>query len=84
MFYVYILKSKKNNKLYIGFTRNLRRRLIEHNKELNVSTKGRGPLELIYYEAYKSKKDALKREQILKKFKTSYRKIKRRIENSLK
>jgi len=66
MFYVYILKSKFDNKLYIGFTSNLEKRLSEHNSGGVESTRNRRPLELIYYEAYKNKTDALKREKFLK------------------
>ncbi len=66
MFYVYILKSKKDNNLYIGSTNNLRKRVKEHEKGKVFSTKSRNPLELVYYEAYKSEKDARKREMNLK------------------
>ncbi len=66
MFYVYILKSKLDNKFYTGFTSNLRQRFKDH-KEGNVeSTRNRRPLELIYYEAYNDKINALKREKFLK------------------
>jgi len=68
MYYVYLIKSKKDNKLYIGLTNNLRKRIIEHNQGLNKSTRYRRPLLLIYYEAYASLKDAQTREQKLKKF----------------
>lgn len=66
MFYVYILQSKVDNKLYTGFTGNLKKRLLEHNCGNVVSTKNRRPLELIYYEAYKEKDNALRREKFLK------------------
>lgn len=65
-FYVYVLKSKKDNKSYIGFTSNLRARFKEHQKGLVRSTRHRRPLELIYYEAYKSSGTAKEREKILK------------------
>ncbi|MDZ7611347.1 MAG: GIY-YIG nuclease family protein [Candidatus Moranbacteria bacterium] len=68
MFYVYVLKSKKDNKLYIGFTSDLKRRLAEHEKGKTNSTKLRLPLDLVYYEAHKSEADARRRE---KYFKTS-------------
>ena len=55
----------------------------EHNSGQNLSTKPRTPFELIYYEAYKSKKDAMTRERKLKQFKNSYSELKKRIENSL-
>ena len=83
MYDVYLLKSKKDNKLYIGLTHNLRKRFIEHNQGLNKSTKFRRPLILIYYEAYTSLKDAKIREGKLKKFKNSYAELKKRIINSL-
>jgi putative endonuclease len=66
MYYVYILKSKLDNKLYTGFSSNLKKRISEHNSGGVVSTKNRRPLELIYYEAYKEKVNALKREKFLK------------------
>lgn len=66
MFYVYILKSKLDNKQYTGFTGNLKKRLSEHNSGGVESTKNRRPLELIYYEAYIEKENALKREKFLK------------------
>jgi len=66
MFYIYILQSKLDNKLYTGFTGNLKKRLSEHNGGEVISTKNRRPLELIYYEAYKEKDNALRREKFLK------------------
>lgn len=66
MFYVYILKSKLDNKLYTGFSSNLKKRISEHNSGGVASTKNQRPLELIYYEAYKEKENALKREKFLK------------------
>lgn len=66
MFYIYILKSKADNKFYTGFSSNLRERIKEHNSGRVQSTKNRRPLELIYYEAYKEKTNALRREKFLK------------------
>ena len=66
MYYVYILKSSVNKDLYIGFSRDLKRRLEDHNGRKVRSTKGYAPWELIYYEAYKSVKDATRREKQLK------------------
>jgi putative endonuclease len=83
MFYVYIIKSKLDNKIYIGYTNDLKRRLTEHNKKESQSTKNRTPFELIYYEAYKSSSDAKYREHNLKRFAQSYSQLKRRIKNSL-
>lgn len=83
MFYVYILKSRIDNKLYIGYTADLRRRLEEHNAGQNQSTKSRIPFSLVYYEAYVSSKDARIRENRLKQFKNGYRELIKRMEDSL-
>jgi putative endonuclease len=66
MFYVYILLSLKDNKFYIGYSKNLKRRILEHKKKKVKSTRNRLPLRLICYEFYLSKTDALKREKFLK------------------
>jgi len=64
--YVYILKSKKDERLYIGCTGDLKKRLQEHNRGDSFSTKGRRPFSLIYYEAYPNRKDAENREKFFK------------------
>lgn len=83
MFYVYLLQSKKDKKLYIGLTNNLRRRVNEHNSKMTFSTKYRVPFKVIYYEAYFSSADAKEREKKLKQFKNSYTELKKRLKNSL-
>lgn len=66
MFYTYVLKSKKDGKLYTGSTNDLRKRFNEHNNGRIVSTKNRGPFILIYYEACLNEQDARYREKYLK------------------
>ena len=80
MFYTYVLRSRKDDKLYIGFTKDLKRRVEEHNQGLVSSTRNRRPLHLIYYEACLNETDAIKRE---KYFKSGFgrRFINNRIEN---
>lgn len=51
---------------YTGFSSDLRKRLKEHNSGYVQSTRNRRPLELIYYEAYKERSQALRREKFLK------------------
>lgn len=68
--------------MYIGYTNDLRRRLNEHNIGKNLSTKSRAPFELVYYEAYKSEKDARNREHNLKLRANAFGQLKRRISNS--
>lgn len=66
MYYIYILKSLKDGKHYTGFSSDLRSRIKDHHTGNVQSTKNRRPLELIYYEAYKEKTQALRREKFLK------------------
>ena len=82
MFYTYVLSSKKDKKLYVGYTEDLKIRFEEHSKGKVESTKNRRPLKLIYYEACVSKKDAAHREEYLK---TTYggRYIKNRLKSYL-
>lgn len=83
MFYVYVLKSKKDNNLYIGSTNNLKRRFTEHNSGKVYSTKFRKPFIIMYYEAYKSERDARKRESNLKLRSRAFAQLKKRIERSI-
>lgn len=65
-FYVYVLRSIKDDKLYIGYTNNLTRRIEEHKKGLNFSTKYRLPFKLIYFEGCTNEQDAKRRENYIK------------------
>jgi len=58
----------KDEDFYTGFTKNLKLRFEQHNKELVESTKDRGPFKLIYYEACLNQNDATRREKYLKHF----------------
>lgn len=66
MYYVYVLQSQKDLKLYIGYTEDLVNRINVHNSGKVKSTKNRIPFTLVYYEAYRDKQDATKRERHLK------------------
>ena len=66
MYYVYILRSLKTGKLYKGYTENLKDRLSKHNSGGVSSTKSSTPWEIIYYEAFVHKTDALREEKFLK------------------
>lgn len=65
-YFVYILFSFKDRKLYIGYTENIQARIYEHVKGKVRATKHRRPLILIHYEAFTNKKDAKAREKFLK------------------
>lgn len=82
MFYVYVLELLKNNRkiFYIGYTEDLKKRLIEHSEQRNRTTKNSEITKLVYYEACMNKTDAIKREKQLKSgFGRGY--LKRRLEN---
>lgn len=66
MYYTYVIKSKKDEKLYIGFTSDLKKRIDEHNKGFVESTASRRPLALVYYEACLDKGRAIAREKYFK------------------
>jgi putative endonuclease len=66
MFYVYVLYSYKDKKLYTGYSDDLKIRIAKHKEGKVPATKHRLPLELVYYEAYRDKRDATKREYFLK------------------
>jgi len=70
--YVYILKCKDKT-LYTGYTNNLAKRVLAHNKLKSGAryTKARRPVKLVYFEKYRTKSKSLKREIIVKKMKRS-------------
>ena len=63
MLYVYVLKSLKDDGLYIGCTKDLRTRMNEHASGSVESTRDRLPVKLVYYEACLNGKDAFRREK---------------------
>lgn len=66
MYYVYLLRSKENGKIYTGYTQDLKRRVKDHFSQHVHTTHRMGRLQLIYYEAFTSKLDAQEREKYLK------------------
>ncbi|MBS4803443.1 MAG: GIY-YIG nuclease family protein [Clostridium sp.] len=66
MNYVYILKCSDNT-LYTGWTTSLEKRLKAHNSGKGAKyTKPRLPVEIVYFEEFQDKKDAMKREYAIK------------------
>jgi len=84
MYYVYALKSNKTSWVYVGYTSDLKKRIDQHNKGLSKATKRYLPIELVYYEAYKSMLDAMKRESSLKGHGKAVLLLKKKLVNSLK
>ena len=66
MFFVYVLQSTIAGSLYVGYTKDIKKRLREHNQGLNVSTKHDKPWKLVYFEACLNKLDATRRERYSK------------------
>ncbi|MFH1196304.1 MAG: GIY-YIG nuclease family protein [bacterium] len=69
MFFVYVLRSDKDNHRYIGFSDNVERRLSEHHAGQVDATRHRRPLKLIYTEEFATKHEAMKREKFFKSHK---------------
>lgn len=67
-YYIYVLLSEKDDKLYTGYTKDLKQRFEQHQKGKIKSTKNRRPFKLIYFEGCLSQKDATLREKYLKSF----------------
>ena len=66
MFFVYILQSISLNRFYVGHTASLEDRLNRHNNGRSKYTKAGIPWKLVYYEEFKTKSLAYKREKYIK------------------
>jgi len=69
MFYTYILLSLSTEKIYIGHTENIERRLIEHNSNKSPFTSKKGPWKLVFKKEFNSRSEAIKFENYLKSLK---------------
>lgn len=65
-YYVYVLKSLKNNRLYTGSTNNLERRFDEHNSGKSKYTKLTRPFKLVYSEKISTRVEAIRKEKYFK------------------
>ena len=75
MHYTYILRCKDGT-YYTGYTNNLEKRLRAHNEGKGAKyTKGRGPVELVYYEEYEDKSTAMQREWEIKQLSRSEKEL---------
>jgi putative endonuclease len=66
VFYVYVVRSLKDGRLYTGATGDLSRRLAEHNSGKTSSLRARRPVKLVYSEEYATRAEALARERYFK------------------
>lgn len=71
MHFVYILRSDKDQRLYVGMTHDLQKRLAAHNAGSVRSTKNRRPFSLLYSEEFATRIEAREREKYLKSYKGS-------------
>ena len=78
MYYVYVLQNPKNGELYYGYSADLKRRFNEHQERDHPGWR------LVYYEAYRTEKDARKRERMLKHYGSARTLLKKRLEHSLR
>ena len=69
IFTVYVIYSTKFDRLYIGQTSDISKRLIQHNSGLSKSTKHYVPWKVIYNEELKTRSESMKREKELKSHK---------------
>lgn len=66
MNYTYIVRCKDNS-LYCGWTNNLEKRIESHNAGTGAKyTKSRRPVELVYFETFDTKEEAMSREYAIK------------------
>lgn len=67
---LYILKSDRNGRCYVGSTGNVTRRLAEHNRGKVKSTRAYVPWGVVYTETFRSLSEARKRELQIKSWKS--------------
>ena len=70
MYILYILKSLKNGRYYIGQTSNIQSRIHRHNSKKVPSTAGLTPWVLVYLEFYETRSEVVKRERQIKGWKS--------------
>lgn len=66
MYYTYVIKSLKNGSLYKGHCEDISIRLEQHNNGMTQSIKHNTPFEVIYFEEFKTREEAIKREKYFK------------------
>lgn len=65
-YYVYVLRSQKDGRLYTGYTSDIEKRLRDHNAGSTKSLRNRRPLKLVYFEEFRTKTEAIARERYFK------------------
>ncbi len=70
MWFIYILYSNKIDKYYVGYTKDLNLRIQRHNSGWSRYTKSGIPWDLVYFESYATKIEAIHREKEIKRRKS--------------
>jgi len=68
-YFIYVLKSELTGSSYVGHTSDLEKRLIEHNNNKSLSTRGKKPWRLVSKEEYTTRSEAASREKYFKSIK---------------
>lgn len=66
MFFAYVIRSCKDQSLYKGHCQDLEIRLSQHNAGSTPSIKHKIPFELVYWEAFDTREEAINREKYFK------------------
>lgn len=85
MWQVYLIQNNITKEIYVGYTNNLQRRLLEHNdfgKKQRFTYSKQGKWIIIYFECFRNKNDAIMRERKLKLHGRGIQELKKRLENS--
>ncbi|MBX9785687.1 MAG: GIY-YIG nuclease family protein [Chitinophagaceae bacterium] len=70
MYFVYILYSQKCNRYYIGYSANVKERLLRHNAGYVTATKNCIPYQLMASKAFSTEQEAMQEEKKLKRMKS--------------
>jgi putative endonuclease len=74
MFYVYLMASRKQGTLYLGFTNNLVRRTYEHKNKITKGFTARYSVDrLVWFESYDDPTNAIAREKEIKKWRRAWK-----------
>jgi putative endonuclease len=68
-YFIYVLRSELTGASYIGHTSDLEKRLIEHNSNKSLSTRGKKPWRFVYKEEFSTRSEAVLRERYFKSIK---------------
>ncbi|HRX63619.1 MAG TPA: GIY-YIG nuclease family protein [Candidatus Absconditabacterales bacterium] len=66
MYFVYVLKSESHDWIYVGMTSNIHRRIEDHNKGYNKSTRPYRPFTLLMKKEFEDSLSARKQEKYWK------------------